>query len=237
MKTNRRRRTRKQRRGKKISRRRQRGGDDIKYPPDSINDYVNHVLYINLDSRVDRRKQIERQLQIFNTSKITRIPGILESEYPYIGCLKGHIKALETAKENGWDNVLIVEDDAVWTNVENAYPIFEELVKNPYDVIMLGGTMAEYDKETYRIKRSQSSSSYMVSKHYYDTFINKAKEVLNSFVPGVTEERDVVVDIAVSWPLQAADNWFIVAPPLMIQAPGFSNIEKKHVDYNGFFTK
>ena len=37
--------------------------------------------------------------------------------------------------------------------------------------------------------------------------------------------------------LQKKDNWYIVFPALFIQAPGFSNIQKKHVnDINQFKT-
>lgn len=236
MKSNKRRNTRKCRQTK---RRRQRGGEDIQYPPDSIKDYIKHVVYINLDSRTDRKEHIEKHLKVFNPEQVIRIPGVEDKEHPYLGCMKGHLAALELAKEKGWENVLILEDDAVWsTFVKDAYPMFEKLVKRPegYDVIMLGGTYADYDKNTFRVKKSQAGSSYLVNKSYYDTIVKRAQEVVKNFVPGVTKDEDITPDVAVFKPLQATDNWFIVVPPLMIQGKSYSNILKKNVDYKGEFT-
>jgi hypothetical protein len=31
--------------------------------------------------------------------------------------------------------------------------------------------------------------------------------------------------------IQARDNWYLVAPSLVVQRPSYSDIEKKHVDY------
>ena len=44
--------------------RKHRGGS-VNYPPNSITNYINHVVYINLDSRNDRRLQMDEQLKVF----------------------------------------------------------------------------------------------------------------------------------------------------------------------------
>jgi len=207
------------------------------YPPDSIQTYISNVIYINLDKRTDRKAEIEKELTVFNPEKIQRISAVADAEYPYVGCTKSHLKALKIARENDWDNVLILEDDAIWADIENAYPVFEKLVQQPFDVIMLGGTFAKYNHSTYRIKKAQSSASYLVNKSYYNTLIANIEGSIRNFKPRVTTESEFAIDLAVFGPLQAKDNWFIVAPALMIQSPSHSDIVKKHVDYTNLFAK
>ena len=233
------------RRNRKIKTRRrrkiQKGGqpNTTAYPPESIKTYISNVVYMNLDSRKDRKAEIESVIKIFNPEQIHPISAVVESEYPYLGCTKSHLIALKLARDNNWNNVLILEDDATWADIDKGYPIFEKLVKEPFDVIMLGGTQADYDRSTYRIKKAQSSASYLVNTSYYDTIIQKLEEDIRNFKPDTGEQMHI--DVAVFRPLQAKDNWFIVAPALMIQRPSISDIlppnnaTKKIVDYKNAF--
>ena len=70
---------------------------------------IKHAFYINLASRPDRKQHVEEQLKImgiqaerFNAIKLAN--GAL-------GCSLSHLKCLETAKENNWSHLLVVEDD------------------------------------------------------------------------------------------------------------------------------
>jgi glycosyl transferase family 25 len=194
------------------------------YPPESIKKYIQNIIYINLDKRTDRRKEIEKELDFFDKKQIHRISAVLEPEHPYLGCMKSHLQALKMAKNKNWDNVLIMEDDAMWANIEKGYPVFQKLIKESYDVIMLGGTHADYDDTTYRLKKSQAGSSYIVNKSYYDTIIQKTEEVLKNFKPDTGERMHY--DTAVFRPLQQKDKWFIVVPSIVIQRPSHSDIKK-----------
>jgi GR25 family glycosyltransferase involved in LPS biosynthesis len=198
----------------------------------SLTTYIKHVVYMNLDKRTDRRKHIETEFKMF---KPIRIPGYLDELYPYFGCMKSHLAAIKHADKNNWENVLILEDDAKWSQNEKALKIFEMLVKNPFDVIMLGGTSSYYDKNTYKVKQSQGGASYLINRSYYPTILKKAKEVVDNFVPGVTRDEDITPDIALFWPLQKRDNWFIVVPSLITQVKSHSDILKKTVDYSNLY--
>jgi hypothetical protein len=188
-------------------------------------------FYINLDKRTDRRAGMENELSIFDPQKVIRIPGVLH-ENGYYGCTCGHIAALKMAKKHKWPNALILEDDAVWANVEKAYPVFQKLIEEPYDVIMLGGTYADYDKNTYRVKFAYSAASYVVHNSYYDTLIKALEQGLNSNSPD-----KFPADVTFS-KLQPIDNWFLVIPALMVQGKSHSNIVGDTVNYrNGFKTK
>jgi GR25 family glycosyltransferase involved in LPS biosynthesis len=172
---------------------------------------------------------------VFAPDQVHRVPGVKDETYPYLGCSKGHLNAIQLAIENGWDNVLILEDDAMWNSVDSAYKSLERLIQNPYDVIMLGGTLANYDPKTFKVESSKSLASYLVNKSYYTTVADKLKEVIEKFKPGITPDKDITPDMAMSHPLQATGSWFIVVPSLMIQRKGYSSILKKETNYKGLF--
>lgn len=202
------------------------------YPPDSINTYISNVVYVNLDSRTDRRAQMEQELKIFHPEKVHRIPGIvpdiLDIPHKNVALTQAHLNAVKLAKEKNWPNTLFLEDDSVWVNIEKAYPCFEKLVKEPYDVIMLGSHGPEYDKDTLRVKHATGGASYLVHQSHYDVFIGRLQSMIDSFVSGQHIEG---ANAVVFPPLQQEYKWFVVVPSLMKQLPGMSNREQLHKNY------
>lgn len=75
-------------------------------------DRVDHIIYINLDHRADRRAEFEAQLARLNipSEKVTRFSAIKHSYSP-AGCNLSHASVLRLAHQNGYKNVLIFEDD------------------------------------------------------------------------------------------------------------------------------
>jgi glycosyl transferase family 25 len=197
-------------------------------PPNEINKYIDNIIYINLDKRTNRNEQITRELTVFNREKVYRLSAVDNAITKQLGCLTSHLNALKLARDNKYPNVLILEDDAMWANIKIAYPIFKMLVEKPYDVIMLGGTFAKYNKTTYRVISSLAASSYLVNSSYYDTIIAKVEEQLK--IPDGKKEIDTIYTL-----LQKEDKWFIVVPALMIQRPSHSNIAGGPVNYKRFF--
>ena len=59
-------------------------------------DIIDHIFYINLDHRTDRRQDIEEQLKLYDIpmEKVTRSPGI-SHEYGFIGCTMAHLNVLK----------------------------------------------------------------------------------------------------------------------------------------------
>ena len=94
-----------------------------------------------------------------------------------IGCLKSHICVLELAISNNWNNILILEDDSTWNNIENGYPLLEKIIKEPFDVIMFGSVGAQYFSN-FKVISAQSGNAYLVNKHYYPKLLNNFKEGL-----------------------------------------------------------
>ena len=206
----------------------------IQYPPNLINDYIEHVIYINLDSRHDRKQRLLKEISVFNPAKISRLSAVKNSKYPVIGCALSHIKALKYARKMGYANVLILEDDAVWSNVTEGYKVFKHLINNPYDVIMLGGTYPKFNRATYRVKFSYSAHAYIVHNSYYDTIIEAAENAIREYNPKVDGASTAAIDVTFS-NLQKKDKWFLVYPALMVQGKSHSNIVGGVVNYRKAF--
>jgi glycosyl transferase family 25 len=196
-------------------------------------EFVDHVVYINLSNRTDRRMSIETELsQYFSVSKISRFDAIRD-EKGIVGCGKSHAGAVRLAIQRGWKNCLIVEDDAAWSNFEKGYPLLEKLVQQPYDVIGLGTTFTRYNPETYKLYCCCAATGCLISGHYYQTYLDNLEEGLEKLIEtGITQRyaNDVY------WrKLQAKDNWYCIMPALMVQKEGYSDIEKKNVNYDQYF--
>jgi hypothetical protein len=109
---------------------------------------LQHALYINLESRTDRRAHVEAQLAAIKTADNglsnlvpERFNAIQHVMHGAIGCSMSHMRCIQIAKERGWDHVLICEDDVLFTNV----PLFlTQLAKfmatvPTWDVVLLAG--------------------------------------------------------------------------------------------------
>ena len=192
---------------------------------------IGRVVYINLDERVDRKQQIQQELAtmfpvVERFAAIKRIPGS-------IGCTMSHIAVLERAKAEGWPSVLIVEDDFAWRNKEAGLPVLEQLLKAPYDVIVLTATYIETVVGSLRLKSCQTTTAYVVAAAYYDTLLANFKEGL---VGLESTGHSPTYAIDQYWKrLQSRDRWFIVQPILGVQRPSFSDIEGRVVNYSRFF--
>ena len=195
-------------------------------------DTIQHVVYINLDSRVDRKTHIEAQLsRVFPTEKIHRFPAIKHTTGAK-GCSMSHIAVLELAKANGWANVLVVEDDFTWNNFEKGRPVLEELLTKPFDVIALCGAYVSCEQNG-RLLSSQTATAYVVAQAYYDTLLANFKEGLRLY-EATNDYRQYALDQY--WKkLQPQGLWYIVQPNMGFQLPGYSDIEGRAVNYLRYF--
>ncbi len=195
-------------------------------------DFVDKIIYINLEEAVERRKNMEELLKEIPKDKIIRFNAIRD-EKGAIGCSKSHIECLRLAIKNNWSNILILEDDAMWNNYEKSLKILNSLAKKEYDVILLGGCFTNFDKNTYKLYCGQTATSYLVSKHYYEKLLRNFIEGL----VGLMKTNDYPkYALDQYWKkLQISDNWYIVNPALVIQKPDYSYIENKIVDYTEWF--
>jgi len=199
---------------------------------------IEHILYINLDNRTDRKEQVVKELLnvgFLNTS-IERFPAI-QTTTPAIGCSISHLKCLEKAKHLNWDHVLIVEDDIHFMNPSLFKTQFNKLLSSNlnYDVIMLGGNNAgAYEIISdcaVKITRCLAAVGYLVRKEYYDKLINNYRNGIQFFLQNKNLPSKYAIDTY--WNvLQQRDNWYLVYPLTVSQTVSFSDIEKRMVNYD-----
>lgn len=194
--------------------------------------FIDKIVYINLSNRIERRNMIENELNNIISERYLRFNAIVHTVYGAIGCLSSHIEVLKMAEKNNWKNVLILEDDMKWNNFEENYPLLNELITNEYDVIMLGGTQLNFDKETYKLKNALTSHAYIVNNHYFKTLrtVFESAKHMQIFYTSKTKERIDTkkinkYNLDEYWKkLQKKDNWYIVYPILSIQRDGYSDV-------------
>jgi glycosyl transferase family 25 len=194
---------------------------------------IHRVVYINLDERTDRKLEVQGELRkMFPDDIVERFPAI-RHVHGGIGCTMSHIAVLERAKAEGWPNVMIVEDDFIWTNLEAGTSVLQTLLKRKYDVIIVSGSDVNANKATMRLNSCTTTTAYIVAQRYYDTLLVNYKEGLARL-----QETGLYVSYALDqyWKLiQPKGLWYVVIPIMGYQRPGYSDIEKKVTDYRFAF--
>ena len=192
------------------------------------------TFYINLDRRPDRRAEIEGELERMGISG-ERFPAI--DIYPgIVGCGSSHLETLKLAKERGYPNVLILEDDLTFlVSKEELRDILDSAMEETggdYDVIMLAYNIAKSSKfspNLLAIQDAQTTSAYIVHSRFYSTLISLSEWALDK----LWKTRKIhmfAYDIA--WKdIQEESRWFATSRRIGMQRASFSDIENKYVDY------
>jgi GR25 family glycosyltransferase involved in LPS biosynthesis len=217
------------------------------------------VLYINLKHRKDRDKQITNELTRIglNNNKITRIDAVYNKLNGHIGCCKSHIKALNHAKSSGYDDVIIFEDDFIFTkNKKEIKDIINNFLKDfryNWDVVMLTTVyknLEKIDKYKYiqNVISASTSSAYIIQSHFYEKLIRKLEDCLEKMEEEMKEwllknpgkkkyETGYALDQCWS-NLQKNNKWYIFSPYLGKQGgeAGNSTIMENIESFESFET-
>jgi glycosyl transferase family 25 len=199
---------------------------------------IDHIFYINLDRRQDRRNEIEAELAAMNiiAERFSAIPhnsGI-------VGCTQSHLAVLKLAKSRGYRNVLIFEDDFTFIVKKQAFDSYiEDFFKGniPFDVLMLAYNINEGRIETVsnnlivnRILSASTASGYLVSKHYLDTLI----ELYEWAIPLLesTQHHWLYANDRAWSSLQLRDIWYALPEKIGKQRAGWSDNAECWMDYD-----
>ena len=149
-------------------------------------EFIHKSIYINLDKREDRRNEIEEQFRNMDISaerfsEIERRPGI-------VGCTASHLAVVKRAKEEGWPNVLVFEDDFMFlvdklTLEENLRKFFSSNIK--YDVLLLAYYIEQSEplNDTVSYAReAAASAAYVVNHTAYDELIKVWEWALENLI-------------------------------------------------------
>lgn len=195
------------------------------------------IVYINLDKRKDRMRMIENEFKKvdIDQNKVFRIEGYYDELNGIRGCVYSHIQALDFALSKKWKNVLLLEDDCLFTNKKtniNKYITdFFNHFKNDWDVFFLGTNIRDSQLTSHpayvQVLFSVRAHAYAVNQHYLfklkTHFVSTYESMKNDLF--FTDSLHKALDR--QWiNLQKSDRWFSGINMIVQQRKSFSDIEK-----------
>ena len=205
---------------------------------------IRSALYINLESRKDRRTHVEAQLAALKNAQHNGMPNLVAERFNAIkhvvhgaiGCSMSHMRCIQIAKERGWDHVLICEDDVLFTNA----PLFltqlnKFMATVPiWDVVLLAGNnippFRVVNDACIQVSNCQTTTAYIVRAHYYDTLIANYRAGINKLMRNPTQKLEYAID-RYWFELQRRDRWFLITPLSVVQREDYSDIEQRFTNY------
>ena len=198
-----------------------------------------HTFFINLEERKDRLYHIENELKKMSI-KGERINAV-KSKQGNIGCTLSHIRAIETAKQRGYEQICIIEDDIEFRNPEIFQIQIEKFSKNKeiqWDILVIGGNVVppyqEIGDYCARVFNCQTTTGYIVKKEMYDILLENFKESAQMQMKNPVKQgtyNPYALDIY--WKrLQPQYFWWIIIPMTVVQYENYSDIEEKITNYD-----
>lgn len=196
---------------------------------------IKHTFYINLQHRTDRNAHMQQQLSLLN------IPyqrfNAISMKNGAVGCSLSHLSLLNYAINNNLEHILILEDDIKFYNHTLFINQFNKCIKNRennWDVILLAGNnikpYTNIDDTCIKITKCQTTTGYLVNKHYMKTLRDNIKDGIELLCKYPASPNLYAID-QYWFKLQEKDRWFLIIPITVAQLPGYSDIEKKNVNY------
>lgn len=214
---------------------------------------VDHIFVLNLDARTDRLKQVTDHLDSLGINNWERFPGIKVniSRYPnnlynkmhrrnqpYIngslGCRLSMTAMLKLARKRGYKNIMILEDDVIFTSTELSHidkAISYLNTLNRWDILYLGANNVtvplNIPNHPYvaKVKRSYATHAYIVNHKAFDKIINE------------TEKFSGEIDVYYAENLQKEGHSYIIKPYLCTQRVGKSDVIGTIADYRKIINK
>ncbi len=198
--------------------------------------YFDKIYCINLDRRPDRYEFAKKEFEKFGIENVERFSAIdgnlitnntnlLKGE---LGILETHISLIKKCIEEGLNNVLIMEDDVVFTNKLNNLDEYMLSVPSDWDFIYFGGNH-KYGNPPEKINEKVIKLNFTVAIHCIAIKNTMFETILN-----VLEMKKKQVD-GYYGDLQKIFNAYSFYPNIANQRIGYSDIQNKPVDYTDFF--
>lgn len=195
------------------------------------------VIYINLETRPDRNVRVLNELKKIGVTEPERFKAI-KLDNGALGCSMSHLKCVELTKQKDYDYVLICEDDIEFLDHELFLLQLNKFLVSDinWDVVLVAGNnMLPYkpiNDTCIQIYNCQTTTGYIVKKHYYDTLIKNYKEGIQNLIKN-PDNNEYKIDK--HWfKLQRSDNWYLIIPLTIVQREDYSDIEKKTTNFKNY---
>lgn len=196
---------------------------------------LKNTLYINLEHRKDRLEHVTKQMNMMgiNAERVNAVKMNLGA----VGCTMSHIKCLELAKQRDYEYVFICEDDITFRNPDLFKRNLQRFYENDdinWDLLIIGGNnvppFQQVTEYCARVFYCQTTTGYVVKKHYYDTLLKNFRESANGLIREPNNPSTYALDMY--WKrLQLQDFWYMITPPTVTQYESYSDIENRNVNY------
>ena len=198
-----------------------------------------HTFFINLESRVDRLENVQKELRRMGI--IGERINAVKSKVGGIGCTLSHIRCLEEAKQRGYEQVFICEDDIKFTDPELFKQQLQKFSNNKeiqWDVLLVGANVVPPYQRVgdycARVFSAQTTISYVIKKEMYDVLLENFKESCNLQMRHPVQQgvsNPYALDMW--WKrLQPQYFWWIITPLTVTQYESYSNIENRTTNYD-----
>lgn len=164
-----------------------RSGANINQP--SFMTKIDKILYINLDHRKDRLKQINNEFKRMNfpNDKVERISAVREKYNGHIGCCKSHIKVMDEIIKNNYKYTMVFEDDFVFSvdskTLDKKISTFLSKYNDNWDVIQLASVYVNLSKtdleDIKKVNSASTSSAYIINREFAEALRKDLKNSLN----------------------------------------------------------
>lgn len=185
-------------------------------------EYIDHIFYINRDKRTDRRIQIEDEMEKmeFPKDKIERFSAI---EGGQLGCCWSHHRVLEIAKERGYTNILVLEDDFHFTI--DSFVLEQELStffrkKLDYRVLQLSYLCLEKkprliereieDDQIWVALNCSDASAYIANVSIFDSLIQCLKDGIENLARTGQHWNYMNDQVWKQFQRDGEDKWFLL---------------------------
>ncbi len=181
---------------------------------------MNITAYIiNLKHRTDRYEHMVNEMKKLPIS-YEFVEGIIDDTKT---CFQSQKKCIQLAKENNLPYVLVLEDDAVFTDnvIEILQNTFLEIQTLQWDMFFLGANLQTFasriSSSILKLNGAYAAHAYMVHERFYDTILN---------LPHVCEMDVHYHD------LMSTHNIYMCDPMIAYQLPSHSDLQDGYRDYN-----
>lgn len=176
---------------------------------------------INLKHRIERYNHIIEEVKKLPILDCKVVEAIIDETRT---CFQSHLKCIRLAKDNNLPYVLILEDDAIFT--ENCLEIFQQTFKEvdklDWDMFYLGANLqapvVHMSSSIVKLNKAYTTHAYMVHSRFYNTILN---------LEHVNE-----IDVCYS-SLMSTNNIYMCTPMTAYQLPSYSDLQNGFRDYNG----
>ncbi len=202
-------------------------------------DRFEKVYCINLDRRTDRLNSFNQQVEKYNLGEYIRISavdgktlntgqfqtGLKPGE---LGLILTNIKIIRDAKKNNFKNILILEDDCIFTdeilNVQNYF----DALPNDWDMLYMGGNHNLHlgVKPPFTI----NEKVYKIHTTYSTHFIGMKNTIFDHVELLLSQYKNPLDVCYVT--LQKIFNIYCFYPAIAKQLVDFSDIQNSTTDYN-----